>query len=73
MTEFFVSFIREPDLIFGHQKEEKDPKIGLKHFGPYFSRGEEAPSPMKIRIGIVGNGVTISLAKTGIRITWKKN
>jgi hypothetical protein len=72
MTDFFVCFIQEPDLIFGHQREERDPKIGLKHFGPYFSRDEEAPSPMKIRIGIVGNGVTISLAKRVLDLLGRK-
>ena len=63
MTKFFVSFINEPDLVFGHSGEEKDPKLGLKHFGPYFSSDEEMPSPMRVRVGIVGTGETITLTK----------
>jgi Putative DNA-binding domain len=36
-NRFFANNITEPDLIFGHQKEEKDPKIGLQKFGPYYT------------------------------------
>jgi hypothetical protein len=63
MTEFYAFYIEEPDLVFGYQKEERDPKLGLGHFGPYFSPDEKAPSPMQVRIGIVGSGTTITLAK----------
>jgi len=63
MTRVRASYIQEPDLIFGHRGEEKDPKLGLKHFGPYFSPSETVPSPMLARVGIVGTGTTITLAK----------
>jgi len=56
-------YIEEPDLVFGHRGEEKDPKLGLKHFGPYFPSSESMPSPMQVRVGIVGSGTTITLAK----------
>jgi hypothetical protein len=56
-------YIEEPDLVFGNRGEEKDPKLGLKHFGPYYPTSESAPSPMQVRVGIVGNGTTITLAK----------
>lgn len=67
MTKIFAFHLEEPDLIFGHGGEEKDPKLGLKHFGPY-SPGEKAPSPMRVRVGIVGTGVTITLAKRIIKL-----
>jgi len=63
MTKFHAFYIEEPDLVFGHRGEEKDPKLGLKHFGPYFSPSESMPSPMQVRVGIIGTGATITLAK----------
>jgi hypothetical protein len=63
MTKIHAFYIEEPDLVFGHQGEEKDPKLGLKHFGPYFSPNEKAPSPMQVRVGIIGTGTTITLTK----------
>jgi hypothetical protein len=72
LTKFSAFFIKEPDLVFGHQKEEKDPKIGLKHFGPYYAKDEKTPSPMEIRIGIVGTGVTITLTKQILRLLGKE-
>jgi hypothetical protein len=63
MTKIHAFYIEEPDLVFGHQGEEKDPKLGLKHFGPYFSPSESIPSPMQVRVGIIGSGTTITLAK----------
>lgn len=63
MTKIHAFYIEEPDLIFGHRGEEKDPKLGLKHFGPYFSPSESMPSPMQVRVGIVGSGTTITLTK----------
>jgi hypothetical protein len=63
MTKFHAFYNEEPDLVFGHRGEEKDPKLGLKHFGPYFSPSEIMPSPMQVRVGIVGSGAIITLAK----------
>ncbi len=68
MTKIHVSYIKEPDLVFGHKGEEKDPKLGLKHFGPYFSSDEKIPSPMRVRVGIVGTGETITLTKRIINL-----
>ena len=68
MSNFFSSeFIEEPDLIFGDQKEEKDPRIGLKYHGPYHYTGEKEPSPNKVRVGIIGNSTTITLAKKALK------
>jgi len=50
--------LEEPDLVFGNQGEEKDPRLGMSQFGPYFSPGEKAPTPGRIRIGIIGSGET---------------
>ncbi|MCW4049130.1 MAG: hypothetical protein NWE89_05270 [Candidatus Bathyarchaeota archaeon] len=58
---FHTFFVDEPDLIFGGQKEEKDPKLGLKHHGPYFSQDEKTYSPTQARIGIIGTSHTIFL------------
>jgi len=68
MTKIHVSYIEEPDLVFGHRGEEKDPKLGLKYFGPYFSSDEKLPSPMLVRVGIVGTGQTITLTKRIINL-----
>jgi len=72
MTRIRASYIEEPDLVFGHQGEEKDPKLGLEHFGPYFSSDEKTPSPMQVRVGIVGTGKTITLAKEMIQLLKKE-
>lgn len=72
MTKIHVSYIKEPNLFFGHKGEEKDPKLGLKHFGPYFSSDEEIPSPMRVRIGIVGTGHTIAMTKRIINLLGKE-
>ena len=56
-------YIEEPDLIFGHKQEEKDPKLGLIHFGPYLPSDVEKNYPTHIRVGIVGNSNSITLTK----------
>lgn len=64
MSKLFSSdYVEEPDLVFGGQKEEKDPRIGLKYHGPYHYTGEKEPSPSSVRVGIIGNSTTITLAK----------
>lgn len=72
MTRFHAFYIKEPNLVFGHEGEEKDPKLGLKHFGPYFAPNEEAPSPMQVRVGIIGTGKTITLAKRIVQLLGKE-
>jgi hypothetical protein len=63
MGRFPSFYVEEPDLIFGHGGEEKDPRIGLKQYGPWFSSAEQAPSPGQVRVGIIGSGETITLAR----------
>lgn len=63
MSEFPAFFIEEPDLIFGYKGEEKDPRLGLKRYGPYFSPSEPAPSPSQVRVGIIGSGDTLTLTR----------
>lgn len=64
MSETFRSdYFQEPDLVFGGQKEEKDPRIGLRYHGPYHYTEEKEPSPNKVKVGIVGSKTTLSLAK----------
>ena len=72
MTRIHAFYIQEPDLVFGHRGEEKDPKIGLKYFGPYFSPSESMPSPMQVRVGIVGSGTTITLTKRILQLLGKE-
>lgn len=67
-------YLDEPDLVFGNRGEEKDPRLGLTHFGPYFSPGEGTPSPSRIRVGIVGTGETTTwgrqvITRLGVRIS----
>jgi hypothetical protein len=61
-------YIEEPDLIFGHKGEEKDPKLGLKYYGPYYPQTNSEPLPIQARIGIVGTGETITLSKQVLNI-----
>jgi hypothetical protein len=72
MTRFHAFHIEEPDLVFGHRGEEKDPRLGLKHFGPYFPPSETMPSPMQARVGIIGTGTTITLTKQILELLEKE-
>src|SRR6266487_2671810 len=60
---FRGEYIEEPDLVFGHKKEEKDPRIGLKYHGPYFYSEESGPTPTEVKIGIVSDANTTTKAK----------
>lgn len=57
---FETKYLQEPDLVFGNQGEDKDPRIGLKYHGPYFYSTESAPLE-SVRIGIIGNKECIEL------------
>ena len=59
-------------MIFGHQKEERDPRLGMKNFGPYFNKDEKIPTPSEIRVGIIGTGVTITLTKQILNLLGKE-
>lgn len=61
-------YIEEPDLVFGHRGEEKDPKLGLKYYGPYCPPTDSDPLPIQARIGIVGTGQTITLSKQVLKL-----
>lgn len=61
-SRFVAKYIPEPDLVFGNRGEDKDPRIGLKQFGPYFYSTEDSPLE-SVRVGIIGNKQSISLAK----------
>ena len=64
MSKIFEStYHDEPDLVFGGQREEKDPRLGLAYHGPYHFMAEKTPSPNIVKVGIVGSGLTISLTK----------
>ncbi len=47
-------FLTEPMLLFGGRKEEEDPRLGLKYFGPFHSSDERPLS--QLRVGIVATG-----------------
>lgn len=57
---FSTEFVKEPQLVFGKQNEERDPKIGLSRYGPFRYEDEDAPLE-SIRIGVIGNRHGISL------------
>ena len=63
-----ATYIEEPDLVFGHNQEEKDPKLGLMHFGPYLPSDAETPSQTHIRVGIVGNSTSTTLVKRILKL-----
>ena len=52
--DFETTYLPEPDLIFGNKEEDKDPRFGLKYYGPYHYPTEGSP-PESIKIGIIGN------------------
>ena len=62
MKNFNIIQLPEKDLIFGNNEEEKDPRIGLKYFGPYRYSSEE-PNLDKVKIGIIGEKHTIEKSK----------
>lgn len=53
MTEFTAAYLQEPDLLFGNSQEEKDPRLGLRHFGPF--RHHDETNLEKIRVGLIGD------------------
>lgn len=69
-SRFITRYVPEPDLVFGNRREDKDPRIGLKHFGPYYHPGEQSPLE-SIRVGLVGNKVCAYLAKRILEIIAK--
>ena len=54
IIEFETMYLPEPDLVFGNQGEDKDPRMGLKYHGPYFYSTEDSPLE-GVRTGIIGN------------------
>lgn len=67
MVDIFGELIDEPYCIFGNLQEEKDPKLGLKYFGPYHAKSEKKPIST-VKVGIVGDGNTITLTKRILNI-----
>ena len=65
--KFDAKYIPEPDLIFGSGNEDKDPRIGLRSFGPFHGQEEGAPLE-SVRVGIIGNKECASLAGEILRI-----
>jgi len=59
-------FIEEPLLTFGENKHYIDPKMGLLAYGPCMIPGRKVISS-SIRLGIIGSGETIDLAKQWIK------
>ena len=59
---FKIKYLSEKNLVFGNRQEEKDPRIGLKYFGPYKHSSESTISD-KIRVGIIGDKSTIEKTK----------
>jgi hypothetical protein len=62
IMEFKTDYIMERNLIFGGLREEKDPRIGLKYFGPYTHESETKPLD-KIGLGIIGDKSTLEKTK----------
>ena len=68
--KFTAKYIPEPDLIFGNRNEDKDPRIGLRNFGPYFHEEENAPLE-SLSVGIIGNKECAALAGQVLKIIKK--
>jgi len=67
LTKFRITYIPEENLIFGGYHEEKDPRIGLKYFGP-FHYSSETSTLENIKIGIIGNKSMLEKIKQIIEI-----
>ena len=65
--KFTAKYIPEPDLIFGNRNEDKDPRIGLSNYGPYFHEGENTPLE-SVSVGIIGNKECACLARQVLKI-----
>jgi len=63
LQPFSVWHVKEPDLVFGGGHRAPDPKTGLRLYGP---SGVNRGARGRIRLGIVGNGETIDLARAWI-------
>lgn len=59
---FESKYITEPELVFGNKGEERDPRVGLKRYGPYYYSDEDAPLE-SLRVGIIGNRIGIDMLK----------
>ncbi|MFH1472116.1 MAG: hypothetical protein ABIF85_04390 [Nanoarchaeota archaeon] len=59
---FKVEYSPERNLIFGGQHEEKDPRLGLKYFGPY-TYSSETKMLDKIKLAVIGNKDTLEKVK----------
>lgn len=60
--ELKADYIEERNLVFGELHEEKDPRIGLKYFGPYKHESESKPLE-KIKLGIIGDKSNLEKSK----------
>ena len=61
-----VYYIEEPELLFGDNNKAIDTKTGLLTFGPYYLPEDKKPRPSEIRLGIIGDGDSITKAKMWI-------
>jgi len=68
---FSTEYLDEPNLVFGNEGEDKDPRIGLKRFGPYFF-SDEITSLERVNIGIVGTREGMETVKSLISFIQKK-
>ncbi len=60
--KFRAQYVTEQNLVFGGLREEKDPRLGLKYYGP-FKYEEEQNTSDTIKLGLVGDKNTLELAK----------
>lgn len=70
LTDFQSHYIPERNLIFGGQHEEKDPRLGLKYFGPY-RYSTEISTLENIHLGIIGNKSIIEKLKQIVEMIGK--
>src|SRR2546426_3848370 len=66
-VDFKSEYLDEPDLVFGQSKEDKDPRLGMKYHGPYHYANQSEPTPSEVRVGIIGNSVTLTLTRDVIK------
>ncbi len=63
-AQFDATYIREPELIFGGHHRSVDPKTGLGLYGPFDVNMQSRPD--RVRLGIIGTGAMVDMARRWI-------
>ncbi len=71
LLTFEAEYVKERNLVFGNQNEEKDPRLGLKYYGPYRYESENDAQDI-IKVGLIGDSATIQKANSILELIKKE-